>query len=51
MVLGIFAQSGFSLAAPNYRLHPSDVEQTEVFIVNSPLDQNILFASCNTLTF
>jgi len=35
----------------NYRLHPGDVTQTEVFIVNSPVDHNILFASCNTLTF
>ncbi|MFH1159811.1 MAG: T9SS type A sorting domain-containing protein [bacterium] len=35
----------------NYRLYPSDVTQTEVFIVKSPVDQNILFSSCNTLTF
>lgn len=35
----------------NYRLYPSGINQTEVFIVNSPLDENILFASCNTLNF
>ena len=35
----------------NYRIHPSDVTQTEVFIVKSPVDENILFTSCNTLTF
>ena len=35
----------------NYRLNPSDVSQTEVFIVNSPLDRDVLFSSCNTLTF
>jgi hypothetical protein len=35
----------------NYRIHPSNVTQTEVFIVKSPLDQDILFAACNTLTF
>ena len=35
----------------NYRLHPGDVNQTEVFIVNSPIDDDILFSSCNTLTF
>ncbi|MBU3928082.1 MAG: hypothetical protein KKB74_09780, partial [Bacteroidetes bacterium] len=35
----------------NYRIFPSDVIQTEVFIVVSPLDDNVLFASCNTLTF
>lgn len=35
----------------NYRLYPSNVNQTEVFIVKSPLNDNILFSSCNTLTF
>ncbi|MEA3477100.1 MAG: hypothetical protein U9R60_02895, partial [Bacteroidota bacterium] len=35
----------------NYRIHPGNVSQTEVFIVKSPLDDNILFSSCNTLTF
>ena len=36
---------------PNYRIYPSNVNQTEVFITKSPVDQNILFASCNTLSF
>jgi len=35
----------------NYRLYPSNVTQTEVFIVKSPADQDVLFSSCNTLTF
>lgn len=35
----------------NFRIHPGDVSQTEVFIVNSPLDPDVFFASCNTLTF
>ncbi len=35
----------------NYRIHPGNVSQTEVFIVKNPLDNNILFSSCNTLTF
>lgn len=35
----------------NYRIYPSDVTQTEVFIVKSPVDDNVLFSSCNTLTF
>jgi len=35
----------------NFRLHPGMVNQTEVFIVNDPTDHNILFSSCNTLTF
>jgi len=35
----------------NFRIYPSSVSQSEVFITSSPLDQNILFSSCNTLTF
>lgn len=35
----------------NYRIHPSHFTQTEVFIVKSPIDENVLFSSCNTLTF
>jgi len=35
----------------NYRLHPGQVNQTEVFITRHPRNDNILFASCNTLTF
>ena len=35
----------------NYRIYPSKVNQTEVFLVKSPIDQNVLFAACNTLTF
>ena len=37
--------------APNYRIYPGEVTQTEVFIVSSPLDHDVLFSSCNTLTF
>ncbi|MCD4696823.1 MAG: hypothetical protein K8S16_11355 [Bacteroidales bacterium] len=35
----------------NYRIYPSDVTQTEVFITTSPIDKDILFTACNTLTF
>ncbi len=35
----------------SYRIHPGDVTQTEVFIVKSPVDEDVLFSSCNTLTF
>ncbi|MDZ7742144.1 MAG: T9SS type A sorting domain-containing protein [Bacteroidota bacterium] len=35
----------------NYRIYPSEVTQTEVFIVRSPEDPDLLFSSCNTLTF
>jgi hypothetical protein len=35
----------------NYRIYPSAVSQTEVFITKSPSDPNILFAACNTLNF
>ncbi len=41
----------FLLPGANYRLYPSETSQTEVFIVKSPLDDDLLFASCNTLTF
>jgi hypothetical protein len=35
----------------NYRIYPSNVTQTEVFIVKSPLDQHILFSSANAVSF
>jgi hypothetical protein len=35
----------------NYRIYPSSIDQSEVFIAKSPVDQNILFAACNTLNF
>jgi hypothetical protein len=37
--------------SPNYRIYPSDIDQTEVFIAKSPADENILFVSCNTISF
>ena len=39
------------LIGDNYRIYPSSVTQTEVFIVKSPVEQNILFSAANTLTF
>jgi hypothetical protein len=53
---GLFAQSNPGLDTPlkigtNYRIYPGSVTQSEVFIVKSPVDQNILFSSCNTLNF
>jgi len=35
----------------NFRIYPSNISQSEVFITSSPLDQNVLFSSCNTLSF
>ncbi len=35
----------------NFRIYPSEVTQTEVFVTVSPVNENNLFASCNTLTF
>ena len=35
----------------NYRIYPSSVTQTEVFIVKSPADENVLYSSANTLSF
>jgi hypothetical protein len=46
----LFSQTDLKLF-DNFRLNPGTVNQTEVFIVNSPLDEDILFSSCNTLSF
>lgn len=35
----------------NFRIYPSNISQSEVFITSSPIDQNVLFSSCNTLSF
>jgi hypothetical protein len=35
----------------NFRIYPSNVNQTEVFIKRSPVNPDILFSSCNTLNF
>jgi hypothetical protein len=48
---GAFSQEKILSISPSYRLYPSSVNQTEVFITKSPVDENILFASCNTLSF
>lgn len=34
-----------------YRVHPSAVNQTEVFIEHSPAEPSVLWVSCNTLNF
>lgn len=35
----------------NYRIYPSNVTQTEIFIVKSPIDQDIFFVTANTISF
>jgi len=35
----------------NFRIHPSNVSQTEVFIVTHPSNPDIIFSSCNTIIF
>ncbi len=52
----VIAQSNLGVDSPlsigkNYRIYPSNVTQTEVLIVKSPVDQNILFSTCNTISF
>lgn len=44
-------QKPLLLTSDSYRIYPSQVNQTEVFITKNPLDDNILFTACNTLTF
>ncbi len=52
IIITAFPQADNSLIiGNNFRVYPSDVNQTEVFIVKSPLDEDVLFASANTLTF
>ncbi len=34
---------------PNFRIHPSNITQTETFITRHPSNPNILFASANTI--
>lgn len=43
------AQPLRSTAASNFRLYPSAVTQTEVFVVKHPADERMLFASANTI--
>ncbi len=45
------AGDGTLRAGPSRRIHPSGVSQTEVFLVRSPLDPDLLFAACNTINF
>lgn len=45
-----FAQRDIQISE-NYLIYPGTVTQTEVFITTSPLDENLFFSSCNTLTF
>ena len=35
----------------NFRIYPSNVSQTEVFIVTHPSNPDIIFSSCNTIVF
>jgi len=46
-----FPQGGGLIIGNNYRIFPSTTSQSEVFIVNHPTDNNILFSSANTLQF
>ncbi len=46
-----FSQGGGVIIGNNYRIFPSNVSQSEVFITRHPNDPQILFASANTLKF
>lgn len=53
---GLFAQNDpgnipASGIGVNYRIHPGNTTQSEVFIVRSPVNHNILFSACNTISF
>jgi hypothetical protein len=35
----------------NFRIYPSNVSQTEVFVITHPSNSDIMFVSCNTIVF
>ena len=43
--------NAITISGSNFRIYPSNVNQTEVFIKRSPLNPELIFASCNTLSF
>lgn len=45
------AQPDLSWPPESYPVHPGNVSQSEVFIVNHPTNPDVIFASCNTLSF
>jgi hypothetical protein len=45
-----FEKSATLIFEDNYRIYPSNVNQTEVFIVTHPSNPQILFSSANTFT-
>jgi hypothetical protein len=54
--MGLYAQHDPDHIYPsgigtNFRIHPSDVTQSEVFIVRNPANPDILFSTCNTISF
>jgi hypothetical protein len=46
-----FQKSNSLLFDSNYRIYPSNVNQSEVFIVTHPSNPDILFSSANTIVF
>ncbi len=56
IIASVFPQNHFTkisslIIDDNYRLFPSNIDQSEVFIVKSPVDENVLFSSGNTIFF
>jgi hypothetical protein len=54
--ISLLAQNGSNPHSPltigeSYRIYPGNLNQTEVFIVNSPVNPDVLWVSCNTLNF
>ena len=46
-----FSKENTLTIGPNFRIYPSNVSQTEVFIVTHPSNPNIMFVACNTIIF
>ncbi|MBM4165870.1 MAG: T9SS type A sorting domain-containing protein [Ignavibacteria bacterium] len=51
VVLSTFAFSQEIRISQNFRIHPSNTTQTEVFVTVHPFKKNIVFASANTIRF
>ncbi|HPE55081.1 MAG TPA: exo-alpha-sialidase [Bacteroidales bacterium] len=43
--------NAITISGSNFRIYSSNVNQTEVFIKRSPLNPELIFSSCNTLSF
>ncbi|MCB0263305.1 MAG: T9SS type A sorting domain-containing protein [Calditrichaeota bacterium] len=51
LAIVIFNMNAIAQVSENYRLYPSSVTQTEVFVTRHPTNSQLLFATANSITF